>query len=52
MDPNILGLKGHGFLTSPISHRNERGVGDYTSLNRPSEVLIIGLKAPYPQLTQ
>ena len=25
-----------------------RGVGDYTSLNRPYEVLIMGIKAPYP----
>ena len=25
-----------------------RGVGDYTSLNRPDEVLIMGIKAPYP----
>ena len=24
------------------------GVGDYTSLNRPDYVLIIGIKAPYP----
>ena len=26
-----------------------RGVGDYTSLNRPYQVLIICIKAPYPQ---
>ena len=25
-----------------------REVGDYTSLNRPCQVLIIGIKAPYP----
>ena len=25
-----------------------RGVGDYTSLNRPYQVLVMGIKAPYP----
>ena len=43
----MLGLVFEG--ANLIGTLGGRGVGDYTSLNRPFRGLIMGIKAPYPR---